>query len=452
MHRAPTTHAATLALLAASLLLAACGSGPAAPDDPGVWPQWRGPGGLGVSPLTGLPESWGPDTNVRWRTEIDGEGNSSPVVSDGTIYLTAARGGADLRQRVVYALDPASGEVLWETVVISAPKETRHFFNTFAAPTPVTDGRRLFVHFGQHLAALDLDGEVLWTREIDPDFAKYSLYGAGSSPVLAGDVILVAHDRETTDRPFGWIAAYAQSDGSEVWKRTWDDTCCSYSTPLVRTRGGTLEAVFAKSGEVVGYDPATGERLWAYELPIVQPVPTPVAEGDLVAVFGGGNRVRYGAVLELTGTGTDTRVESLWETGKIIPQTPSPVLYQGLLFTVTDNGVMICYDVRTGEVQWRQRLGRGTYGPSLTAGDGKVYASTNEGLTTVVAAERTFRKVAENQLAEGSNASPAFTEECLLLRSRTALLCIDEPETAEEAGGGKRKKRGRKRAAQGGGS
>jgi outer membrane protein assembly factor BamB len=135
--------------------------------------------------------------------------------------------------------------------------------------------------------------------------------------------------------------------------------------------------------------------------------------------------------MRLTGTGETTRAEVLWTNQRNVPNSSSPVLYGGKLFMVTDRAVMSCYDAVSGTELWKHRLARGNYRASLAAGDGKVYVTSSAGVTTVVAAEPEFKALAENQLDEGSNASPAFADGCLLLRTQAHLFCIEKE--AQEA-------------------
>lgn len=418
------------------LLLAACGEAP--PGSAGEWPQWRGRRGDGLIPATGLPVRWSADSdNVRWRTALPGEGNSSPIAASGRVFVTAASAGADRVERAVLALDAGGGELLWRTVVATDPGEPRHVLNTYAAPTPATDGRAVFAFFGATLAAVELDGRLRWSRQVDPHYAELSHYGAASSPVLTADAVIAVRDREDAVHGSGWMAAFDKVTGEELWRRTWVDTCCSYTTPLVTHREGREEIVFAHAARVTAYDPATGETLWSQELRQNQPVTSPVLAGDLLAVFTGADRVRNGAVLRLAGSGAETRIEILWQTRQMIPQVSSPVLYDGLLYTVADNGVAVCWEPLTGEIRWRQRLSGRGYRPSLLAGDGKVYAFDSFGHASVIAAGPSFRLLAENDLGEPGNASPAWAEGCLLVRTAEHLYCIEagEEETPAPAGG-----------------
>ena len=420
----------SIALLATILM--ACGE--AEVSSPGVWPQFRGPLGNGVSADLGLPTTWSEESeNLEWKVTIPGRGNSSPIVSHGRVFLTTAALSGKEVERSALALDFATGELLWQTQVGTVAKGKRHRFNTWAAPTPVTDGRYVFAYFGDILVSLDRDGKILWTTKIDDQYAKYSHYGSASSPVLTEKAVIVAHDRETTDKPYAWLAAFDKKTGDELWKVEWDSGCCSYTTPLIRHRGAHEEVIFTQSGSVTSYDALTGETLWSHPLKINQPVASAVSDGDILAVFSGAHHVRFGAVLKLTGEGKNTQTEELWQTNRMVPQTASPVALNGKLYTLVELGHMVCYDLLTGKRIWQQRLpAAGGYRSSLTAGDNKVYAQASSGMMVVVGGGKKYRQLAANILAEGGNSSPALAERSLLIRTASTLYRFNgESEAAD---------------------
>lgn len=427
-------------VLATVALIVGCGR----PEEVnrGEWPQWRGPRGQGISKLTGLPEVWAADSrNIRWRTEVPGSGNSSPIVSGGRVFLTSAwgkpgDGPRKVRRRrpiqfALAALDLQTGEILWQTSVFSSRKAKKHWFNTHATPTPVTDGEHIYAYFGTVLAAVDFEGRIVWTEEIDKDYARYSRYGAVASPILTSDAVIVTQDREYGETDdVGWIAAYDKASGRQLWRDEWKHTCCSYTTPILYGAGSGAQVLNSTSGEVVGYDASTGERLWVEKYGSRQPVPSMVTAGQLLSIPGGvHNRSTF--VLRLNGGGKDTTAELLWESKGGVPEISSPVLYQGKLFAVTESGITVCYDAQSGELLWRARLASGRYHSSLVAGDGKVYALNDLGVTSVVAAKSEFELIAENDLEDvGRGSSPAIAEGCLLIRTRARLYCIGKESAA----------------------
>jgi outer membrane protein assembly factor BamB len=408
-------------------LVAALTGCKAAPD-PGEWRQWRGPGGLGVSAAREVPTHWSPEsTNLAWRTDIPGLGNSSPIVTHGRVFvLSEQRQGAERpprSKRRVTALSLTTGETLWSTEVFTGATGPRHWMNRGTTPTPVTDGETLWAYFGPVLAALDLDGEILWQREVAPESIPGATYGPASSPVLSERAVIVLQDREGKWESPGWIGAFDRQTGEPLWRDEWDHTCCSYSTPLLMERPGGTELIRYDSLEVVAYDPRTGERLWRHEHPSTQTVPSVVGADDLL-VLPGSMHTRTLRLLRLEGSGKETKVEVIAEHKRGVPQIASPVLVGDLLFTVNRGGIASCYEAPTGELLWQERLGGGEYMASLVAADGMVYATSKEGHTSVLAAGREFRLIAQNEIGGVVLASPAIAGDCLLLRTRTDLVCV----------------------------
>lgn len=396
---------------------------------------------MGLSSEQSLPERWTAESpNIRWRVTIPGSGNSSPIVSRGRVFLTTAiKDPADGSQvqRVCLAVDFETGAILWQTPVATAPAETRHRLNTSAGPTPATDGELVFAYFGSVLAALDLDGRIVWKNEVDPDYAQYSRYAAASSPMLSADAVIVVQDREYADtEDVGWLAAFDKKTGRRIWRREWNNTCCSYSSPLILEQESGTRLLFAQSGSVEETDLRSGEMLWSHHFRINQMVSSIVADGDLLCIAGGAHNVRGATCLRLSGTGKETQVEVLWESGHGAPETASPILYDGKLFMVTNKGILSCLDPVSGERLWRQRIPQGGYHGSLVAGDGKVYVTNARGLTTVIGVKPKLHVIAENALNRGGTASPAIAGDSLLIRTKSQLLRIvkeEEKEAAKEA-------------------
>jgi outer membrane protein assembly factor BamB len=340
-----------------------------------------------------------------------------------------AGAGAGGHEGIVLALDLATGTVLWQTAIFAAPDVELHPLNTQATPTPVADGESVYAYFGSHLARLTRDGEVVWAREVDPAYGRFARYGAASSPVLVGDMVVVVQDQEEVhDADRGWMAAFDRETGEEVWRRTWDDTCCSYSTPLLWQRPDARpELLFAHSGRVVAYDPTNGEPLWRHGNDMWQLVGGLVAEGNVVCALGGAHTYKSNLCFRVTGEGASARVERLWTEPRRAPEIASALIYRGRLYAVTMLGVLSCYDPVSGKLHWWHRLEPGkAFRASLVAGDGKVYAVPSRGPAAVIdATTDSFHPLAWNDLGEpGLFATPAIGGGCLLLRTPDRLLCI----------------------------
>ena len=445
----PHAHCCAL-VLGLALLAGACGP-PATETTAGEWPQFRGPGGLGISSETDLPVRWGRNSpNLRWRASIPGNGNSSPIVSRGRVFLTTTYGSPSdnwseagrRRQphRVVLAYDLASGEKLWETIIFQGPVGKIHWSNGHATPTPATDGELLFVSFDGRLAALDFEGNIVWDHDVDPDYYEHSHYGASSSPVLADDAVILLQDRELGGSADpGWIAAFAKQTGELIWRDEWTHTCCSYSTPLVVERAGRLEIWNQTALEIQAYDARDGERLWRADISSSQTVPSLVYSGDLLSAPGGMHTQATEMFRLSEEDGTAVPIP-LWSSTRGVPEISSPVLYRGRLFSVSKNGVLFVRDALTGEVEERRRLPHGEYRPSIVAGDGKVYVQSEEGLTVVLDAESESPEVLSRNRLGGSGASLAIADGSLIVRTKSDLVRIDRmaspPAPSGSAAGG----------------
>ncbi len=419
----PRTVGRALALGVLALSLAACRQ-----DTTDEWRRFRGPLGQGISAASPLPAAFDRESGVVWKAEIPGQGTSSPVVSGGRVYLTTAEwSGAELGLDVV-ALELATGELVWRRRLTARPEEKKHPLNSSASPTPVTDGKAIYAWFGSHLVALDLEGEVRWTHEIDPKYIEYSHYGAGASPVLTEDAVVVFNDRETLapGKP-GWMAAYDKENGEELWRRQWVNTCCSYATPIVVRRGKEEEVIAVHAGRVSAYHARSGKGLWQRTQAMNQPVAGAMYADEILCVASGVHHdPREGVCWRLRGTGRDTRMKELWRETDAIASTSTPLFYDGLIFLTTDNGIMSCRDAETGAQLWKTRLPSGSYYASLVGGDGKVFAVSNYGVITAVAASRELQILAESPLEDGPViATPAIAGGCFLVRTGKHLYCLD---------------------------
>ncbi len=410
------------------------------------WPQWRGPGGLGVSASDALPVEWSLESaNVRWSVPLAGSGNSSPIVAVDTVYVTEARraeqapeGVEKAFERWLLAFDAMTGEKKWETAVVTTLAETKHWLSTFAATTPAADRDGVYVYFGSHLARVLHSGEIDWLAEVDPVYADNSRYGAASSPVLASDAVIAMQDREwgyTRTKDAGWLAAFDRETGALRWKVEWagqEGPCCTYTTPLVLDGPPRERLIVAWSWFIREYDLETGAVLWSRDYDINQLASSPVFEDDLLIVSGGAHAVKATQAFSFAANEPGSEPSLLWENKKAVPETSSPLLLNGLLYTVTDFGVMSCQRASTGELLWRARLPKGQYRSSLIAGAGNIYAASQRGVS-VVAAGEAFNLLANNQLGRrSSNATPAIGTGCLLVRTETHLHCIGD--RAEGAG------------------
>lgn len=399
----------------------------------GMPPGPTGPAGLEKRLIHALPALglalWYLITHFRIRGSTNGSSSTSGA---GRLAVAAALAILGLLvylgpnhlsglQRAVVALDLQTGELLWNRPVIREAGEQKWDRSSFATPTPASDGERVFAYFGHGLVALDLDGNIDWRIQL-PHYAGHTRYGAGASPVLNGNALILAQEQESfQDAAPGWLAAYDKRSGEELWRIEPDEAHDSYSTPLlVETASGT-HLITASWNRLVGYDPLSGQELWSHPYPMEQLVSSIGRSGDLLAVTGGAYGEKVLLALEAREDGSG--VDEVWRFTNQVATIVSPVIYNDLVFNLTTPGILSSYDSATGKQLWKKRLD-GEHYASLLAGDGKVYAVSAEGRTSVVAAAPEFELLAENDLDDPAMASPAFAG-CLLLRTARHLYCID---------------------------
>ena len=397
----------------------------------GDWPQFRGPDRQGHSTETGLATTWSATENVVWKSEVPGNGWSSPVVVDGKIYLTSAvrrEGGspADV-DLTVLCLEASTGDTLWSAVVFQQDADSTkkiHGKNSHASPTPLIDGDRIYVHFGtKGTACLDLAGKVLWRNsqiEYDPR------HGNGGSPVLVDNVLIVSCDGLDVQFVIGLDAR----TGGVRWKKdrpaVSTKSTFSFTTPLVITVAGRKQVVSPATNQVLAYDPADGSPIWKVEYNGFSVIPRPVYGHGMVFICTGYGRPSLLAI-DPTGTGdvTDTHVK--WKADRAVPHTPSLLLIDRELYLISDKGVASCLDATTGSVHWTERVG-GNFSASPVFADGKIYLQSEQGDTTVIRPGTTYDELAKNSLGERTLASFAIADSALFIRTESALYRIDAAE------------------------
>ncbi len=411
------------------------------------WPQFRGPWGNGLASLpgaepVGLPIRWSEKENIRWKTPIPYRGWSTPAVMEGQVWLTTAT--LDGHDFFVVCVDADSGRIRFQEKLFHAdhPEPLGNPLNCYASPSPVVEPGRVYVHFGSYgTAALDTKtNAVLWKRS---DLPCRHYRGPGSSLLLHKNLLILTMDGVDVQ----YLVALDKETGRTVWKtdRTaqWDDLDAdgkpkdegdlrkAYSTPLLVTVNGNTQMLSVGAKALYGYDPASGRELWK--------IPTPAFSGAASSVYGQGiaymitgfGRTELFAIrLEGQADVTDpTRSGAagpniVWKTGSLVPQTPSPVVVDDLLFMINDVGVLTCLEAASGKQVWRERL-RGNFAASLLYADGDVYCFSREGVATVFKAARKYEALATNVLDSGFMASPAVSGKTLFLRTKDALYRIE---------------------------
>jgi outer membrane protein assembly factor BamB len=428
----------------------------AATDAAGTWPSFRGPQASGVADGQRLPDTWNPKTgeHIRWRTPIPGLGHSSPIVWGAKVFVATAvssdpkatfkpglYGDGDassdrsVQKWMLIALDRATGKVVWERVAFQGePREKRHMKSTYASATPATDGRVVVAWFGsQGVYAYDLDGKPLWSVDLGRlDLGAYDIptyeWGTASSPILWNGLVILQCDTQADS----FVVALDAATGRTVWKTARAETP-SWGTPTVVTTSKGPELVTNASTLIRGYDPQTGKELWTLGGSSKITAPTPIAADDLVVVASGRGPERPIFVVKAGSRGDltlrDGRTSSdavVWSRTGRGSYMPTPLIYQGILYVLANNGVFDAYDLKTGTELYRQRLatvGSG-FSASPVAADGKIYLSNEDGEMLVIKAGPTFEQLATNSMGELLMATPALSEGTMFVRSSTSLFAI----------------------------
>lgn len=390
-----------------------------------TWKQFRGDSANGVSLDADLPTEWSETQNVKWKTAIHGRGWSSPVVAEGEVWLTTAT--EDGLKMYVMCLDLNSGTIKHDRLVFenSEVQSDFHVTNSYASPTPVLDDEHVFVHFGAYgTACLDRkSGDVVWQRR---DLPCNHYRGAGSSPILHQGLLIFHMD--------GFDHQYAIAldsvTGETVWKKDRDidygtdngDFYKAFSTPIVISVGGVEQLISPASKACLALDPKTGEELWRVRYDEHSTTVRPIFDGERIYLSTGFGKAKMMSVrVDGKGDVTDSHVE--WVQLKSIGSKPSPVLVNGKLFDVTDDGIFERLSIETGEIVFRERLG-GKFSASLVASKDRVIAFDHDGKGYVFTAEDEPKLIAENSLDSGCNSSPAIVGNDLILRTTTHLYRI----------------------------
>jgi len=379
------------------------------------WPQFRGPTGQGVSDERGLPLTWSETKNVRWKVAIPGKGWSSPVVQGDRIWLTTATDeGKSLR---AISVDRNTGTIV-QNVEVFRLKSARlaNPKNSFASPTPIIDGERVYVHFGAFgTACITQSGEIVWKTKLEYDNGQH---GTGGSPVLYQDLLIISCDGNDVQ----YVVALDKLTGKVRWKKS-REGYQAYTTPLIVDLPGSPQVVSPGAFRAISYDPRNGKELWQVTYGEgFSNVPRPVYGDGLVFICTGFQQPSLLAV-RLDGKGDVTKSKVQWKLDRGVPLTPSPLLVGSELYMVTDNGIATCVDAKTGKEYWRARVG-GNHSASPIYVDGRIYFLSEEGESVVLAPGQQLKHLATNQLDGRTLASMAVANGSIFIRSETHLYRI----------------------------
>ena len=382
------------------------------------WPCWRGPRLDGSSTDGHAPTVWSATDQVAWKTEIPGAGHASPIVWGNRVYVVSCI--ADREERVLLGLDRDSGRILWQRTVLKSPLEGKHPLNSHASSTPATDGERVYVTFLDLeevvVAAYDPDGRLLWTKRPGTFSSRH---GFSSSPLLYQDKVIVNCDHDGD----GYMVALARTDGRELWRIDRPNKTRSYCAPLIRTIANREQMILSGTKCVTSYDPGTGRLHWIIDGPTEQFVASPVfSESTGLVYITGGFPEHHILAIQPDGEGNVSKTHIRWRTNKGVAYVPSPIIAGDWFLVVSDSGVAHCFNAKTGEIAWQERMGE--HHASLVSANGLVYFVNDDGVTRVVRPGAAYTQVAQNAVGEKIFASPAISDGRLFLRGERNLFCI----------------------------
>ncbi len=442
-----------------------------------AWPQFRGPNSNPVGAHKQLADRWSKTENVEWAYEVPGRGLSSPIVTGGKVYVTSVTTegkskppqiGTEYSNEYVaelmkqglpekevikrvterdtelphevkvhyflYCLNLKSGKVEWQREFHTGqPPGGRHRKNSFVSESPVTDGKHVYVYVANlGLWAFDEKGKLAWSTPLEAN-PIYLDFGTGSSPALAGNLLVIMSDNEKQQ----YIAGYDKQTGKQVWRTNRDlggkgqpGQRSGWATPFVWRHALRTEIVALGPGEVVSYDLA-GKELWRMAGMSALPIPTPFAYDGLLYINGGRGRslfaLRPGASgnisLEKDQTSNDYVVWSQPRAGTYLP---SSLAYEGAVYALTETGILSRFDAKTGKQSYKTRIDPAAtaFTTSPWAYNGKLFCLSEEGQTFVIATGDEFKLLHVNALDDMTQASPALVGERLLIRTESKLYSI----------------------------
>ncbi len=444
--------------------------GAADPD----WPRFRGPDANPTSANARLPEKWSKTENVEWAADIPGRGWSSPVVSGGRVFLTTVTtdgkskvpqtgteysneylaelskqglSQAEVLKRLnerdiempeevqvhyfLYCLDLKSGAVNWKKEFHSGrPPGGRHRKNSFASETPVTDGKNVYLYVANlGLYAFDLKGKQVWHTPLEAN-PIYLEFGTGASPVLHGDQLIIASDNEKQQ----FLASYDKRTGKQLWRTNREvgpkGRRSGWATPFVWTNPARTEIVTIGPTEAVSYD-LEGKELWRLGGMSATPIPTPFAHEGLLYINGGRGAQLFAVKPGASGNislkqGERSNEFIVWSEPRAGTYLPTPVLYDGGLYALTETGILSRFDAKTGKLTYKTRIdpAAGFFTSSPWAYNGKIFCLSEEGKTFVIAAGEKFELLHANPLEDMAQATPALVGDRVLLRTERTLYSL----------------------------
>jgi outer membrane protein assembly factor BamB len=409
------------------------------------WPHWRGPNQDGTATNVNPPLNWSAHENVKWKVEVPGEGSATPIVWGNRVFVLSAVETdriakilpqphpedrtvppRNLYEFTVFCFDANTGKQLWKKIACTKqPPSGRHKTNTFAAGSPTTDGRRLYVSFGSlGLYCYDLDGNKLWERDFGTMRTRRG-WGEASTPLVHQDSLILPWDQEDQSQVFVLDAA----TGKTKWEKERDEPT-GWSTPVTADYGGKTQLILNGTNRIRSYDLKSGEIIWQAGGMTVNAIPTPLIHNDVAYVMSGyTGSLAIAIPLSAQGDITDGK-SLLWKHTRSTPYVPSPVIvgYQ-IYFTASNASVLTSLDLQTGKpIFGPERIGElGNVYASPVATKDRIYLTGRDGTTVVIKPGKELKILAINQLEEPVDASPALVDERIYIRSAKSLFCLEMP-------------------------
>lgn len=421
-------------ILRFALLIGATASTLAGPAVAENWPHWRGPRRDGISEETGLPEKWSKTENVRWKLQLPGAAGATPVVWENNIFLTSASGD-DL---VLWCVDAKTGQKHWEQSMATGNKVVRNGEGNSASPSPSTDGKHVWAMMSTgDIGCFDFDGKAVWKFNLQDRYGKFDIqFGMASTPLLDGDRLYL----QLLYTGGAHVIALDKSTGKEVWhqnRKSSAEAECehSYASPYLY-RDAEREYLLTHGADfVVAHQLTDGSEIWRcgginpkekYNFTL-RLVASPVAAPGLIVVPSAKSGPVLGLKADLKGDVTNDPAARHWTMPRDTPDVPSPLIHEGLVYLCRENGVLICLDAKTGELQYQERTQNYRHRGSPVYGDGKIYLTSADGVISIVKVGRKFNMIAQNDLKEPIAASPVVSNGVIYFRTYDSLIAIQSP-------------------------
>ncbi|MEP3481368.1 MAG: PQQ-binding-like beta-propeller repeat protein [Fuerstiella sp.] len=372
------------------------------------WNQWRGPNGLAIAADgNAVPTDFSPSKNVLWSAQVVGAGHSSPTVVGDLVVVTTA--DSTNQRQAVLGFERATGKPAFTTIVSEGGFPETHPKNTHASPTVCSNGELFFATFHHHnkveAVAVNQAGKIVWKTDVGAFRPKQYLYGYAASPTLHNGKLIISGDCDTV----AWLVALDSNSGKVVWK-TDRPKMLNWASPIVANVAGKNQLLLSGAERIASYNPENGKLLWETPCLTMATCGTVVWDNDTVYASGGYPKKETVAV-KADGSG-----QVVWR-NRVKCYEQSMLIHSGYLYAFDDNGILYCWDAKSGREMWKQRF-RGPVSASLTMADGKIFACNERGNVWVFeASPNGYQPVAQNQMGTSLFATPTVVDNVMYLRA-----------------------------------